>query len=80
MTNKQRFRQIMSETGLEKTPEELDDMISKFCPPLNLYKKFLAMDNKDIRAMAKECGDTYQSAKETVDMALFLGHMKWGIL
>jgi len=78
VNERQRFRQAIAENGLEKTPSELDELIDSLCLPFHLYKQFLALDDEDIRIMAEECGDTYEFAKEVVDVSLYIGHLKWG--
>jgi len=74
---RQIVRQMMAEDGSEKTPDEVDEIIDKFCPPFRLYEKLSAMSDEDIRTLAEECGDTYEYTKEMVDIACFIGFLKW---
>lgn len=78
MNERQTLRQTMAENGLEKTPGEIDELVDVFCPSFHMYEKFLSMTDKDIRTMANECGNTYEFAKEVVDISLYMGHLKWG--
>lgn len=79
MHAKQILRQTLAENGQERTPDEINELLDLLCPPFEIYEKFLTMSDEDISIMANACGDTYEKAKEVVDISIYIGHLKWGV-
>lgn len=75
------FRNDLAEGGHEHTPDEARQMLQcaeeLFKLSYSRYMQYKALDEDDIRKMAQAVGDTYEHAKDVVEIILYVGELKY---
>jgi hypothetical protein len=82
MTRLQRWRQYLAELGVEKTPDETQRLrtnVEKLLDSVSYqdYLRYKSLTPLHIQHIARKTGDPYHKVKNTVDVVVHVGKLKF---